>query len=75
MPSRRLPNGEYRDVAHPINTETREMIQTAVLKEYEQAQAGETKEKTEAEAEPATEEKEPATEDEAGAKAEEWSFP
>ncbi|HDP70218.1 MAG TPA: septation regulator SpoVG [Actinobacteria bacterium] len=35
MPSRKLPNGEYRDVAHPINTEARERIQNAVLNEYE----------------------------------------
>lgn len=34
MPSRRLPNGSYRDIAHPINTETREMIQSAVLAEF-----------------------------------------
>lgn len=34
MPSRKLPNGEYRDVAHPINTETRERIQNVVLDEY-----------------------------------------
>lgn len=34
MPSRRLPNGSYRDIAHPINTETREMIQAAVLAEF-----------------------------------------
>lgn len=36
MPSRKLPNGEYRDVAHPINTETREMLQQAVLAEFKQ---------------------------------------
>ncbi len=36
MPSRKLPNGEFRDVAHPIKPEVREMIQTAVLDEYEQ---------------------------------------
>jgi len=31
MPSRRMPNGEYKDVAHPINTETRNMIEQEVL--------------------------------------------
>lgn len=36
MPSRKLPNGEFRDVAHPINTETREMLQEAVLAEFQQ---------------------------------------
>jgi stage V sporulation protein G len=41
MPSRRLPNGEFRDVAHPIKSEVREMIQKAVLEEYErQKEAG-----------------------------------
>ena len=35
MPSRKLPNGEFRDVAHPIKPEVREMIQVAVLEEYE----------------------------------------
>ncbi len=35
MPSRKLPNGEYRDIAHPLNTETREIIQKAILEEYE----------------------------------------
>lgn len=34
MPSRKLPNGEFRDVAHPISTDTREKIQDAVLVEY-----------------------------------------
>ena len=34
MPSKLLPNGNHKDIAHPINTEIREMIQNAVLKEY-----------------------------------------
>jgi stage V sporulation protein G len=34
MPSRKLPNGTHRDIAHPINTETRESIQDQVLQEY-----------------------------------------
>ena len=34
MPSRKLPSGEFRDVAHPISTETREKVQQAVLTEY-----------------------------------------
>ncbi len=36
MPSKRTPNGDYRDIAHPIVAETREIIQQAVLKAYEQ---------------------------------------
>jgi stage V sporulation protein G len=31
MPSRKLPTGEFRDICHPINSETRQMIQDAVL--------------------------------------------
>lgn len=34
MPSRKLPNGSFRDVAHPLNQEMREMIQTMILEEY-----------------------------------------
>ncbi len=34
MPSRKLPSGNFRDVAHPINSETREMVQNMVLVEY-----------------------------------------
>jgi stage V sporulation protein G len=39
MPSRKLPNGEFRDVAHPIKPEVREMIQGIVLDEYEKRKA------------------------------------
>lgn len=35
MPSKRTSDGEFRDIAHPINSQTREKIQVAVLKEYE----------------------------------------
>ena len=35
MPSRRTPAGEFKDIAHPINSEARELIQKAVLNEYE----------------------------------------
>ena len=35
MPSRKAPDGEFKDIAHPINTETREQIQKAILDEYE----------------------------------------
>lgn len=34
MPSKRLPNGDHKDIAHPINTEVRDMIQKAVLEVY-----------------------------------------
>ncbi|HZX47254.1 MAG TPA: septation regulator SpoVG [Clostridia bacterium] len=42
MPSRRTPDGEFKDIAHPINSETREMIQKAILNEYEKAVAEES---------------------------------
>lgn len=34
MPSKRTPDGEFRDIAHPINSTTRSKIQDAVLEEY-----------------------------------------
>ena len=34
MPSRKIPNGEFKDIAHPINPETRERIQNAILEAY-----------------------------------------
>ncbi len=36
MPSRKASDGEYRDVAHPINSETRERLQKTILEKYEQ---------------------------------------
>ena len=38
MPSRRSSDGEYRDVAHPINTSTRERLQAVLLEAYEKAE-------------------------------------
>lgn len=38
MPSRQNREGEYKDIAHPINSETREMLQTAILEAYEKAE-------------------------------------
>ena len=35
MPSRKTPDGEFKDIAHPINSPTRERIQRAILEEYE----------------------------------------
>lgn len=35
IPSRRAADGEYRDIAHPINSDTREMIQNIILDKYE----------------------------------------
>ena len=38
MPSRRSSDGEYRDVAHPINTSTRERLHALILEDYEKAE-------------------------------------
>lgn len=35
MPSRKKKNGEFKDVAHPLNNETRQLIEDSVLDEYE----------------------------------------
>lgn len=37
MPSRKASDGEYRDIAHPINSGMRERIQMMILQEYEKA--------------------------------------
>lgn len=37
MPSKKATDGEYRDIAHPINSETRERIQKIILESYEKA--------------------------------------
>lgn len=37
MPSKKAADGEYRDIAHPINSSTRESIQSIVLDAYEKA--------------------------------------
>ena len=44
MPSRKTPNGEFKDIAHPINAETREIIQIARLEAYEAPEAEESAE-------------------------------
>ena len=38
MPSRKAADGEYRDIAHPINTQTRDRLQKIVLDAYEKAE-------------------------------------
>ena len=35
MPSRKTPDGEFKDIAHPINAEVRERLQNAILEKYE----------------------------------------
>ncbi|MCL2321035.1 MAG: septation regulator SpoVG [Oscillospiraceae bacterium] len=34
MPSRKTPDGEFKDIAHPVNTETREELQKAIIDAY-----------------------------------------
>ena len=41
MPSRKATDGEYRDIAHPINSFTRDKIQTIILEKYQEAVAEE----------------------------------
>jgi stage V sporulation protein G len=37
MPSRRMPDGERKDIAHPLNNQMRDQIQERVLQEYERS--------------------------------------
>jgi stage V sporulation protein G len=37
MPSKKSADGEYRDIAHPINSETRSMLEEIILKSYEES--------------------------------------
>jgi stage V sporulation protein G len=41
MPSRKSTDGEYRDIAHPINSDTRQSIQNLILSKYQEAVAEE----------------------------------
>ena len=49
MPSRKTTDGKYKDIAHPLNTETREMLQKLILNEYEKFLASPREESEEAE--------------------------
>jgi len=37
MPSRKMPSGEFKDIAHPITPEVRQLITETVIKKYEEA--------------------------------------
>lgn len=39
MPSRRRPDGQFQDIAHPINSETRQRMEEIVLAEYQREAA------------------------------------
>jgi stage V sporulation protein G len=43
MPSRKMKDGSFKDIAHPLNSETRQMIEQRVLAEYERELASPTK--------------------------------
>ena len=60
MPSRRKKNGKFKDVAHPLNNETRQMLERLILADYDKALRGaeddaaeEVEERTEVRQEPA----------------------
>ncbi len=44
MPSRKVAEGDYRDIAHPINSETRNLIQDRIFEEYEKVKVDVNKE-------------------------------
>ena len=48
MPSRKSADGEYRDIAHPINSDTRERIQNIILDQYKEAMEAEPAQEVEA---------------------------
>lgn len=41
MPSRKAADGEYRDIAHPINSDTRDRIQKLILEKYQETMEAE----------------------------------
>jgi stage V sporulation protein G len=49
MPSRKMKDGTFKDIAHPLNSETRQMIESKVLAEYERELANPTKKAEKAE--------------------------
>lgn len=38
MPSRKTPTGDYRDIVHPISQEARDIIEKAIIEEYNKAE-------------------------------------
>ena len=56
MPSRKMSEGDYRDIAHPLVSETRNRIRDAILEEYEKVLAQKAEETSSETAEETTEE-------------------
>jgi len=50
MPSKRKKNGEFKDVAHPLNRDTREWMERRILEEYDKATTHEAEERSAGEA-------------------------
>lgn len=46
MPSRKAADGEYRDIAHPINSATRDRIQGIILEKFQEVMSAEEEEET-----------------------------
>ncbi len=44
MPSRKTPDNEFKDIAHPINSQMRELLEKAILKAYDEYVEPETTE-------------------------------
>lgn len=44
MPSKRTPDGEFRDIAHPIHSDMRQHVQEEVMRVYEESEASEANE-------------------------------
>ena len=53
MPSRKNPDGTYRDIVHPINAQFRATLEEAVIKAFEEAQEAAKLEQAQAAEEPA----------------------
>ena len=47
MPSRKTPDGEFKDIAHPINAETRELLHSKILEKYQEMLDAEPEEELE----------------------------
>ena len=62
MPSRKMKDGTFKDIAHPLNSETRVMIESRVLAEYEHELANPTKKADTAPKSPEPEQKSPEPE-------------
>lgn len=39
MPSQKMPDGSYKDIAHPLNADCRKLFEDAILTEYENMEA------------------------------------